>query len=278
LLPRTSDDEQAPLNAGSSSGDRGLESRGSVHSAGKTGLNHSRSYPDGARGSSSGEPDLADDGGKKDIFEFGKDGRRLLGSPNEGKQVFEEIEATSAIFKKPENEPNGADIASYEASQLGSKPSSALGQSPAKSPFPTQPKDTLSMPTTSLIGPREMTRSFRSCRSCCVKASMCVVLVSATAAVVALQLTDVLPETFKDEYLYACYLPVFNFLLILALGRMIVLSMIYPYQTALLRDSLDRFNNKRLAEETMHLLRGFPHTLRLTSGLAAPAQSEIASE
>ena len=58
---------------------------------------------------------------------------------------------------------------------------------------------------------------------------MCVVLVSATAAVVALQLTDVLPETFNDGYLYACYLPVVNFLLILALGRMIVLSMIYPY-------------------------------------------------
>ena len=41
---------------------------------------------------------------------------------------------------------------------------------------------------------------------------------------------------------------------------------------------MDRFNNKRLSEEVMTLLRGFSHTLRLTSGLSAPVQTEIESE
>ena len=36
-----------------------------------------------------------------------------------------------------------------------------------------------------------------------------------------------------------------------------------------MKDNLDRFNNKRLAEELLHLIRNFSHTIRINSGLPA---------
>lgn len=66
-------------------------------------------------------------------------------------------------------------------------------------------------------------------------------------------------------YMFLAYIPVLNTFTLVMLVRSIVFSFAYPYQNAIQKDTLDRFNNKRIAEELLHLMKNFTHTLKIRS-------------
>lgn len=73
------------------------------------------------------------------------------------------------------------------------------------------------------------------------------------------------------------YFPVLNLFGLLIVGRTIVSTLTYPYQNSIMKDNLDRFNNKRLSDELLHLMRNFAHTIRMNSGYPAREDNQSSS-
>ena len=77
----------------------------------------------------------------------------------------------------------------------------------------------------------------------------------------------VLVVTFVDSnWFYILYLPILTFILIAAIGRYALSGILYPYQNAYARESLDRGNATKFGEEFAHYLDSFMYTLRIQAG------------
>ena len=73
--------------------------------------------------------------------------------------------------------------------------------------------------------------------------------------------------TFVDSnWFYILYLPILTFILIAAIGRYALSGILYPYQNAYARESLDRGNATKFGEEFAHYLDSFMYTLRIQAG------------
>lgn len=68
------------------------------------------------------------------------------------------------------------------------------------------------------------------------------------------------------------YLPIFNFILITLIGRYILSAIRYPYQNAIIRESLDRGNSSKFGQEFAHYLECLVYTLRIQAGMNRNAQ------
>ena len=93
---------------------------------------------------------------------------------------------------------------------------------------------------------------------------------------------DLSPENFPDDNLkeykimasdfidspwfYLLYAPILTFILIAAIGRYALSGILYPYQNAFARESLDRGNATKFGEEFAHYLDSFMYTLRIQAG------------
>jgi hypothetical protein len=69
---------------------------------------------------------------------------------------------------------------------------------------------------------------------------------------------------FVDSYwFYLLYMPIVTLILIAVIGRYILSGILFPYQNAFARESLDRNNASKFGEEFAHYLDSFMYTLRI---------------
>jgi hypothetical protein len=69
-----------------------------------------------------------------------------------------------------------------------------------------------------------------------------------------------------SQWFYLLYLPILTFVLMTAIGRYALSGILYPYQNAFARESLDRGNATKFGEEFAHYLDSFMYTLRIQAG------------
>jgi hypothetical protein len=68
----------------------------------------------------------------------------------------------------------------------------------------------------------------------------------------------------KDSpWFFLLYLPILSFVLLVTIGRYALSGILYPYQNAFARESLDRGNATKFGEEFAHYLDSFMYTLRI---------------
>ena len=65
----------------------------------------------------------------------------------------------------------------------------------------------------------------------------------------------------ETDWYYLLYVPVFNVLLIYIIGSYALSGITYPYQNALIRESLDRGNAAKFGDEFAHFIQSFVYTL-----------------
>lgn len=92
--------------------------------------------------------------------------------------------------------------------------------------------------------------------------------------IIKLDKEDFSDDSFKDykvmavdfldsKWFYLLYTPILSFILITAIGRYALSGILYPYQNAFARESLDRGNATKFGEEFAHYLDSFMYTLRI---------------
>lgn len=67
----------------------------------------------------------------------------------------------------------------------------------------------------------------------------------------------------ESKWFYLMYMPILTFIMLAVLGRYILSGILYPYQNAYARESLDRSNATKFGEEFAHYLDSFMYTLRI---------------
>jgi hypothetical protein len=70
----------------------------------------------------------------------------------------------------------------------------------------------------------------------------------------------------ESGWFYILYTPILTFILIATMGRYILSGILYPYQNAFARESLDRSNASKFGEEFGHYLDSMVYTLRMQAG------------
>ena len=63
------------------------------------------------------------------------------------------------------------------------------------------------------------------------------------------------------------YLPIFNLILILTIGKYVLSAMLYPYQNSIVREILDRTNANKFGSEFAHYLVALLYTIRIQAGI-----------
>lgn len=71
----------------------------------------------------------------------------------------------------------------------------------------------------------------------------------------------------ESHWFYLVFVPAINFMLILLGGRYILSALLYPYQNAIIRESLDRNNATKFGQEFAHYLECLVYTLRVQAGM-----------
>lgn len=67
----------------------------------------------------------------------------------------------------------------------------------------------------------------------------------------------------RSPWFFLVYVPLFNFLLFVTIGRYILCAILFPYQNSIVREQLDRGNSAKFGEEFAHLLDSLVYTLRI---------------
>jgi hypothetical protein len=75
-----------------------------------------------------------------------------------------------------------------------------------------------------------------------------------------------LTQFIESNWFYILYTPILTFILIASIGRYVLSGILYPYQNAFARESLDRTNATKFGEEFAHYLDSFVYTLRVQAG------------
>lgn len=70
-----------------------------------------------------------------------------------------------------------------------------------------------------------------------------------------------------SDWYYLLYVPLFNVLLIYIMGSYALSAITYPYQNALVRESLDRGNAAKFGDEFAHFIQSFVYTLGVQAGI-----------
>ena len=70
-------------------------------------------------------------------------------------------------------------------------------------------------------------------------------------------------QVVRSPWFFLAYVPLFNFMLFIIIGRYVLCAILFPYQNSIVREQLDRGNSTKFGEEFAHLLDSLVYTLRI---------------
>lgn len=77
-----------------------------------------------------------------------------------------------------------------------------------------------------------------------------------------------LMQLVSSHWYFLVYVPVFNLVTFLIVGRYLLSAALYPYQNSICREFLDKNNARIFGEEFAHYLSSMVYTIRLQSGMS----------